>query len=180
MMRIRRVAGAVLLTFGLFLGGVSANAATLTVPTYTQAKSNWCWATTAQMIGMFLTVNQKTLCRVVTGVNKTTDCPNVGGTDAEAQNALWSAGVTKGSKTTLTLSKLRTEIDAKRPIYSHIAWKSGGGHAHAVKGYSSAGSSVYVNYNDPWDGSSTAKLWSSYQSNSSFTLYSTLTGLKKR
>lgn len=174
--RMRHLVSVLLVLCGvsLVLSPTATEAATLSVTAYAQEERYWCWAAAAKSIIRYTTGTTLSQCTIVKRGRATTTCDNVTGTKAHVRRAFDTSGVNPGTEVNLTWSHVTSEIANSRPIYSSIAWKSGGGHAHVVYGHYSAGSTVGVNYIDPWNGTKTAMQWSAYTSNSDWTLGTSL------
>jgi hypothetical protein len=178
-----RLCGILLVTAGLAIAAPSTAGAVetvLSVPAYKQEKSNWCWAAAVQMIVKYkagVTVSQ---CQAVKNGKNSSSCGNVTGTFGDANRALYAGGVNYGTQRVLDWDTVRAEMNTSRPIYSRIAWRSGGGHAHVIRGYYDTGYSYGVSYIDPSSGTSTSREWGNYRSNSDWTADAGLIYLTKR
>ena len=181
--KLRRAAMA-LMAVGMFAVVVPAvaNAVTLSVPLTAQAKSNWCWVTSAQMVIEYLTGNHILQCNLVKYALNRSDCPNNAGTFDNVKRALNYGGVTSGTvySGAPTYSNLSTEINASRPVIARWGWKSCDktcGHMVVVRGYTSA-SVIYLN---PLNGGSygTAS-YSYFTNNSSYATTHNQRGLRRQ
>ena len=152
----------------------------LSVTPYTQEKSNWCWAAAAKMIIRHQTGRVVAQCTIVKQAKGTAACNNVTGTNTNVWNVLNRNGVNGGTHRRLDWDTVGAEMRLSRPVYSRIAWRSGGGHAHVIRGYYSTGYSSGVSYIDPLSGTSTSREWSFYVSNSEWTMGNGLIHLYKK
>ncbi|GIG39190.1 papain-like cysteine protease family protein [Cellulomonas phragmiteti] len=146
----------------------------LSVTPYKQEESNWCWAAASKTIVKFQTGKVVSQCTLVKNGKNTSTCANVTGTKSNVMNALNANGVNPGTERKLDWATVVAEMKTNRPVYSSIIWKSGGGHAHVIRGYYDTGYSNGVSYVDPGTGTTTSREWATYVSNSS---WSTGTGL---
>lgn len=138
----------------------------LAVTPYEQEKTNWCWAAASKMIIKFKTGATVSQCNIVKYAKGTSACNNVGGTRSDVMTVLDHWGVNPGVQTDLTWDEVKAEMNTNRPIYSTIDWRSGGGHAHVIRGFYNTGYSYGVSYIDPWTGTRTSREWGTYKSNS--------------
>lgn len=152
----------------------------LSVTPYKQEQSNWCWAAAAKTIVKFQTGNVVAQCTLVKNGKGTSSCANVTGTKANVMNALSSNGVNPGTERQLDWATVVAEMNTNRPVYSSIVWKSGGGHAHVIRGYYDTGYSNGVSYVDPASGTTTSREWATYVTNSSWTTGTGLIYLTKK
>jgi hypothetical protein len=180
---MRSKIAAAMVTVGLlFTAPTAAFAAEggLSVTAYAQEKSNWCWAAAIKMIVKYKTGNTVSQCSIFKSGKNTSTCPNETGTRTNVATALDKNGMTKGNTVTLTFSQVKSQVSARNPIYSGIKWKSGGGHAHVVRGWYDTGYSFGVSYIDPSGGVQRSREWGSYKSNSSWDLTTAIIDLKKK
>jgi hypothetical protein len=174
---------AALLSGGVMLvtpGVAHAVEKTLSVPVYKQEKSKWCWAAAVKSIVKFKTGNTVSQCTVVKRGKNSSSCANSGGSKSNVMNALNKSGVNPGTEISPGWDYVTSEMTLSRPIYSSIKWRSGGGHAHVIRGYYNTGYSYGVSYIDPWTGTTTSREWGTYLSNSSWTAGSQLIHLYKK
>ncbi|WP_117208108.1 papain-like cysteine protease family protein [Allorhizocola rhizosphaerae] len=141
----------------------------LSVTAYRQEQSNWCWAAASKMIIKYQTGRIIAQCQIVKDGKGISTCPNQAGSRANVMRALDIHGVNPGTTVDLSWGQTVAEIDTSRPIYSGIAWNSGGAHAHVIRGYYSTGYSTGVSYIDPLTGTTASREWANYNSNSSWT-----------
>ena len=145
----------------------AVNAGTLSVQRVEQAKTNWCWAASAEMVGTYNTTSNLRQYEIVYYFHGES-YPNVGGTRQQIATGInYSSNYTKSAYTSnfFTLSSIKSNIDKAHPFVIWIDWNSGGSHAVVGAGYS--GSSVYVI--DPWPGiSNRYYTYSSLQNGGSF------------
>ena len=126
-----------LFTDTTMIAGANA-AATLSVPLYGQEQSLWCWAASVQMVEQQLRGTHHTQCQIVKyGLGKTTECPNQGASEAQAQTAIESAQMSSSgyySNGLLPVKSLDLQISGGHPFLYHYAYTSGGGHMVVVTG----------------------------------------------
>ncbi|MBD7918633.1 C39 family peptidase [Cellulomonas sp. Sa3CUA2] len=152
----------------------------LSVTPYKQEQSNWCWAAASKTIVKFQTGNVVAQCTLVKNGKGTSSCANVAGSKSDVMNALSRNGVNPGTERKLDWATVVAEMKTSRPVYSSILWKSGGGHAHVIRGYYDTGYSYGVSYVDPASGTTTSREWGSYLTNSSWTTGTGLIYLTKK
>lgn len=152
----------------------------LSVTPYQQEKSNWCWAAASKMIVKFQTGRVVSQCTLVKHGKNSSTCANVTGTKSNVMNALDRNGVSPGSLVVLEWPTVVAEMKTNRPVYSGIVWRSGGGHAHVIRGYYDTGYSRGISYIDPSSGTTTSREWGTYVSNSSWTTGTGLIYLTKQ
>lgn len=149
----------------LFSAAATVSAATLDVTRVKQAKTNWCWAATSEMIGNYMnSSSSRTQWDVVAHI-KGSDYPNKGGTTSDI-----TAGIKYASKdvvtytygSTLSWSKHTTNIDNGNPIAVWMNWDSGGAHALVCAGTKTTGGSNYLYIVDPWENNTSQ--WYKYDS----------------
>lgn len=150
-------------------GFAQASEKNLSVPAYKQEQSNWCWATVIQSIVKFKTGSSVSQCTIVKRGRNSSSCPNSAGNKAQEMRALYQSGVNSGTQVVLNWDYVTSEINVSRAIYSSITWRSGGGHAHVLRGYYNTGYSYGVSYIDPASGTTTSREWGNYQNNTSWT-----------
>jgi hypothetical protein len=120
-----------------------------------QEKSEWCWAAVAVSVEKYFnpasTLKQ---CDIATRFFQR-DCCNKGLLDhdepVEVKDVLETINRLRTSLDgPLTFDALRKEIDTGRPVCACIVWRSGGGHAVLVTGYSILASGArHVHVEDP-------------------------------
>jgi len=129
-----------------------------------QKESQWCWAACVEMVTAFLS-NPQQQCQAVTNLltagnpcSNSHDFREIGCSILKMAEVWKSVGVnSKLIRATddedlpaLEFDKLKTEINANRPIEVGISWHGGrGGHAMIVKGYGKIGGLDSVWINDP-------------------------------
>lgn len=142
----------------------------LNITAVSQEETNWCWATTGQMIIEFLggDVTQTEFVTFVKGsaVNETA-------TDTESQSGLanWNVNstcITYGSVP--SYSTVVSQITNNQPIDAGIYWTSGGAHYYLIRGYytDTSRNKYDVYYIDPWDASYNYMSYNTFKSNSTF------------
>jgi len=147
-----------------------------------QEQTNWCWAASARMIGVYKGTTSLSQCDIV---KKTLPlppgCPNLGATDNEVRSALTKAGLPNWTNYTgmLAMTTIINQINANKPVeYDYKYTNSTSKHVVVITGYwndSSVSDSGYLYYNDPWTGINVGKSWLNLKSNNdwtaSFTVY---------
>lgn len=141
----------------------------ISVTAYKQEKSNWCWAAAAKTIVKYQTGRVISQCELVKDGKNSSSCGNVTGSKSNVMNTLNKNGVNPGTERKLDWATVVAEMNLSRPVYSSIIWRSGGGHAHVIRGYYNTGYSYGVSYVDPATGTTTSREWGTYMSNSSWT-----------
>lgn len=147
----------------------------LSVPAVKQEKSNWCWATVTQMIAKHLGASNATQTDIVTYVKGSP--VNETGTVYDMQKGLSKYGIKSTPITsTISFASITSEINSGQPIGTVITWKSGGGHAHTIRGFyeDTSNSTQNLYYIDPLDASYNIMSYSNYLNNSSFRWVNTL------
>lgn len=152
----------------------------ISVTPYKQEKTNWCWAAAAKTIIKYQTGRIIAQCQLVKDGKNSSACDNVTGTKSNVWNALNKNGVNGGTERVLDWATVVAEMNLNRPVYSSIKWRSGGGHAHVIRGYYNTGYSDGVSYVDPFTGTTTSREWSNYRSNSEWTAGTGLIYLYKK
>jgi hypothetical protein len=166
--RKRKMAIGLLLTFAIALSmGISALAAsvTLSVARVEQAKDNWCWAASAEMIGKYkFSTATKTQWDVVTD-RKGAGYPDVTGdaSDVSAGISLVTNNNYSASYgSTRTFAKHKEYIDDGNPLACRMGWLNasgnlnGNGHYLVVSAYESTTSVSKIKLIDPSAGNSSA------------------------
>jgi hypothetical protein len=155
---------------GMFAVAVPAvgNALTLSVPLIAQAKSNWCWVTSAQMVIEYLTGQHPLQCNLVKYALNRSDCPNETGSFYNVNRALIYGDVAPGTVYggSPSYNDLVAEIGGSRPVIARWGWKSCDmkcGHMVVVRGYTSS----VVYYLNPLNGGSYGTASHSYFANNS-------------
>jgi hypothetical protein len=150
------------MSFSNISNSVHAYTTELSINVVKQAKTNWCWAATAEMAGGRIYGNSnRTQTDVVSHV-KGSSLPNNAGTLAEGKDGSEymcydsSLFTFKYSNTPFTITQIRTAINSAYPIQASIGYYSGstrtGGHRVVICGVDSSESRLqYIN---PWDGTS--------------------------
>lgn len=129
-----------------FLGGVQR---------VQQAKSNWCWAAGAEMVGAYKTTYPKDQWAIV-GFIYGTSYPNVAGSISNVVSGVeYASNYTKDARSSafISLTSLTNEISAKQhPVLIRIGWSnSNSGHVVVASGYN--GSDIKII--DPWENTAT-------------------------
>lgn len=134
----------------IFISSSATSAGTLSVNRVEQAKSNWCWAAAAEMVGTYNTTSNLRQYEIVYYFYGESYPDVAGNVNQIATGINYSSNYTKSAYVSnfFTLSSIKSNIDKAHPFVIRLAWNSGGGHAVACAGYS--GSSIYVI--DPWPG----------------------------
>lgn len=164
----------------------------LSINTYKQNQSNWCWATSAEVVIQHMTHTNYSQCNLVKAEMGTTACANVQATDAQVRNLLLkhlsSASISNGA---LSYVALTSNINRDSPIPAHIQWKGGGGHMVTIDSYENAynngqASSTIIDYSNSngavgmgTGAAEGSKTLSSFWNNSSFSQYSSLIGIRR-
>lgn len=141
---------------------------TLSVTRVKQAKSQWCWAAAAEMVGKYGTSSSRTQWEVVNLIWGPT-YPNVSGSVANMVSGVqYVSNYTKSAKSInvlLTLSNVQSYINAGKPMIARLAWNTSGGHAIVLSGYSDN----RIRCIDPWENTSTTYyLYTSLNSGGTF------------
>jgi hypothetical protein len=130
-----------------------------------QLQTNWCWAAVAtSAAGFFDRATTWGQCTLVNAELGQAGCCNDGSSGAcnvpwYLDRALDRTGNLKSkSSGTVPWTKIRTEIDAGRPVGARIGWRGGGGHFVVLTGYRKAGKVEEVEVQDPWTGRSSLPL----------------------
>ncbi|WP_338078615.1 papain-like cysteine protease family protein [Amycolatopsis suaedae] len=149
-----------------------------------QQKSNWCWAAAGTSIAVYhgTSVNQTRFCQLAHDESGR-DCYNNQGHLGEVRYAFQRLGYSDPGNylsNYLSYSAIRTQIDRRQPIETRILWSSGGGHMHAIYGYSDSGGQ-YVDWADPWGSNPryNRSTYRNYISNNQFSWTHTLTGIAR-
>lgn len=144
---------------------ITASAATLDVSRVKQAKTNWCWAATSEMVGTYVnSASSRTQWDVVAYI-KGSNYPNVGGTTSNIKNGIKYASnntVTYTSGSTLSWSKHTSNINDGYPIAVWMNWDSDGAHALVCAGTKTSSGSNYLYIIDPWENNTSE--WYKYDS----------------
>ncbi|KMK91607.1 C39 family peptidase [Rossellomorea marisflavi] len=119
----------------------AANSKSLGVKNYSQEKSNWCWATAAQIVSRYIGDGYHYQCTFVKKGKETSSCANTaGGFYGDMTKALRFGKVGTGIVGTnlVAYTTIRNEIDGGSPILVRAGWKSSNlnsGHMLIVYGY---------------------------------------------
>lgn len=142
----------------------------LSITAYSQEQTNWCWATTDQMIIKYLG-GSATQTQIVTFVKGSP--VNEPATDTESQTGLahWNVSstcITYGSVP--SFGTVISQIQSNKPIDAGIYWTSGGGHYLLIRGYYewTEQNKQDVYYIDPYDASYNYMNYDTFKSNSTF------------
>lgn len=152
-------------------------AATLDVDRVTQAKTNWCWAATCEMIGTYHNSDSSRTQWDVVKKIKGSSYPNVGGTTTDIKNGIKYASedlVTYSSGSILSWSSHTSNISNGDPIGVWLSWDSGGSHAVVCAGTKTTSNTNYLYILDPWE--DTDSTWYSYDALKNGTTLLTGTG----
>ena len=151
----------------LFLIIASSFAQTVSapIPTVKQEQDQWCWAANSQAILDYYgfptkqctiveyartlqpsTFGSKNCCPLASSCNK----PNQIDYNYGIKGMIDHFGQIKStaSKSALTVTKIVSELTAKRPFVIGVMWNGGGGHVVVGCGYNSTTSSI--TFMDPW------------------------------
>ncbi len=146
---------------------------TLSIPSYKQERTNWCWVASSQMAISYLG-GSKTQSQIVSYVKGSV--VNDPGTNAEVIRALNYGGL-RGSNVngSLAFSKVISQVKNNQPIFAAISWNqspNGTGHMYVIRGFyndtSTGKQEIY--YKDPWPDNPTdnKRSYSDFINNSSF------------
>lgn len=136
-------------------GGVCSNP--LVFSMQHQQQTQWCWAAVAVSVDLYYYPGSSwTQCKLVNHALGQTTCCSSGSTAQcnvpwyldQALNLVGNLASWNGGKA--TLSAVKGEINACRPICMRIGWTGGGGHFVAIYGHSGNN----INVGDPWYGNS--------------------------
>ena len=145
-----------------------------------QTQSNWCWAATSTSVSHFYWfLSRWTQCKVAGAeLNLTTCCDSP---VPSACNVPWfldraltrTQNLVQMLSSTTSFDRIKTEIDAGRPVGARIGWSGGGGHFVCIYGYTQIlGILDYFDIDDPIYGKShltVADFTSNYQTTGSWT-----------
>ena len=152
-------------------------ARTLSISQVVQAKTNWCWAASSEMVGRYQnsssTRDQWDIVKYIKG----SSYPNEGGSNSEIEKAIRYASentVTYNTSNTLTFANHENHIDNSDPLVVRMDWNSGGAHAVVCAGYKTSGSTNYIYLIDPIE--DTTKEYYNYTSLKNGTSIQTGTG----
>jgi Repeat of unknown function (DUF5648)/Papain-like cysteine protease AvrRpt2 len=127
-----------------------------------QQQTNWCWAaTTVSITKYYDAASPWTQCLLVNKALGMSTCCQNGSTTACNQGwygdkALSITGHLAGTSSGApSLSTVKDQINALRPISIAIYWNGGGGHNPAVDGYNTDTNPPTIDIQDPWYGHST-------------------------
>ncbi len=152
----------------------AATSKMLSVPKYTQGKSNHCWAASAQMATKFIKGSSPIQCTIVNDTLGVSNCVNSTASEVQVSTALTKAGLSSTRVTGIIASATsRGELNANRPwLYGYLK-SGGGGHIVVVVGYEYeviAGVTLdYVFWNDPADGKRKSNTYAYLTSNPNWT-----------
>ena len=137
-------------------GGPMPVSKTLSFVVQHQLQTNWCWAAvTASIASFYRPSDGWTQCRIVNDrLGQAACCQNGSSMQCNQpwylDRALTRVGHLSGyTSAALSMSQIRSEIDAGRPLGIRIGWVTGGGHFVGLRGYSDQG---LVDVQDPWYG----------------------------
>ncbi|WP_083802276.1 IS630 family transposase [Micromonospora sp. ATCC 39149] len=125
-----------------------------------QQQTNWCWSATATSVSLFYNPTSGWYqCYLANAELGQSTCCSDGSAPRcnqpwyldRALNRVgnldhWQVGA-------LTMTAIRSEIDAGRPVGARIAWSGGGAHFVVISGYLDYGT-IYLAIQDPWYGPS--------------------------
>ncbi len=168
----QRVAALFIMISLLFSSGVTVFAYptdySISVPSKTQQKSNWCWAATSVSSISYVkgSSSAPTQSALVTYVKGST--VNDPATMSEVQSGLSHYGVSSTYGSAMAFSSVRIELyNYDSPILAGWGWTGGGGHMVVLDGYSED-TTNYVDYMDPGDGSFNFATYSYVKGGSSY------------
>jgi hypothetical protein len=164
MKNIKKIAVAAWLL--LIANAITAQVYKANVPVVSQQQNEWCWDANSKCILNYygFSVTQCTIAEYVRSIDPgtfgTTACctnpsgkcnnPNYLAGESGVQGVLKHFGNIESAplETTISLTKITDELDAKRPFIILITWSSGGG--HVVVGCQYNTSTSYITFMDPW------------------------------
>lgn len=149
----------------VFSTTITASAATLDVTRVKQAKTNWCWAATSQMIGNYMNSSSNRTQWDVVAYVKNSSYPNTGGTTSDIKKGIKYASndaVTYTSGSTRSWASHTSDIDTGNPIGVWMNWDNGGAHALVCAGTKTSSGSNYLYIIDPWEDNTSE--WYNYTS----------------
>lgn len=154
---ILKICLGILCSFCFLFGSSSTTFAaskTLNVTRVRQAKSNWCWAASSEMVGRYGVSTSRDQWAVVNLIWGPT-YPNQPGSVANMVSGVqFVSNYTKQAKSSsslLSLSNIQSRINSGKPMIARLAWNSGDGHAIVLSGYSNS----QIRCIDPWENTST-------------------------
>jgi Papain-like cysteine protease AvrRpt2 len=130
-----------------------------------QQQTNWCWSACATSASLFYDPSSTwAQCTLVTAELGAGGCCQNGSSAACNQPYYLDRALTRTGNLArfvggrVGLDKLRTEINAGRPVAARVGWSGGGGHFVVLTGYRWTGGRAVVDVRDPWSGSTTIPL----------------------
>src|SRR5262249_17208683 len=125
-----------------------------------QTQTNWCWAATSTSVNQYYFPSTWTQCRVANAELGLTGCCNAPVPSAcnvpwYLDRALTRTGNYVSFEGPVTFERVKTEIDAGRPVGVRVGWSGGGGHFLVIEGYSRIGTNTFFDLDDPIYGEST-------------------------
>lgn len=113
-----------------------------------QARSNWCWAAIAASLGRYYETSdwsQERVAQAVLDDRSGTAAGSAPNSEARLNDALTLVGCySHWSPDRPAFARIRTEIDAGRPVCVRIAWRDGGSHFVVVTGYVTTPQEIHV------------------------------------
>lgn len=159
----RNIVSAMLALTMMLSISVTALASTVNVTRVRQAKSNWCWAATSEMVGRSVNRSSTMTQWDVVGYVKGSNYPNVGGTSEDMKKGIAYASANTVSYTfgrTLSWDDHKSNIESGYPIAVWVDWYGGGAHALACAGTQTISGNNYLYIIDPWENN--ASTWYKY------------------
>lgn len=141
----------------------NALAATLDVDRVTQAKTNWCWAASSEMIGTYHNSSSSRTQWDIVKYIKGSSYPNEGGTTSDITKGIKYVSmdtVTYQSGSVASWSTHTTQISNGNPIAVWVDWTNGGAHLVVCAGTKTTSGTDYLYIIDPWEDN--ASEWYSY------------------
>lgn len=149
---------------------VSANSASLAVPSSIQETDVWCWAGSSVSILRYVQPGIYTQSHFVSTVKGSVVVTTA--TEPEVLRGLQHYGLVGTQiNSSLTLTGIQSNINLNRPVYAGISYfsdgKRNGGHAVVIRGYDTTQSRV--SYMDPEDGKFYSMTYTGFKGSSSGT-----------
>lgn len=125
-----------------------------------QTQSNWCWAATSVSVNHYYWFSSWTQCKVAGAEQNLTTCcqspvPGACNVAWYLEKALTRTGNFVSVTGPVSFARVKTEIDAGRPVGVRVGWGGGGGHFLVIEGYSRIGPATFFDLDDPIYGEST-------------------------
>ncbi|WP_017473780.1 C39 family peptidase [Amphibacillus jilinensis] len=139
-----------LLIFFSFPDVVLGSSKSLSVKSFDQEKSQWCWVAAPQIIINYHKNSKPTQCTLVKRGKNTSSCANEPGTLNQTKKALTESGMSSGGKTTSSASSyntIKSNINNSRPLILRKEWKENGkkngvGHLSVIDGYNNTDNKI--------------------------------------